>query len=169
MSRRPERLRQARSRAVALVISGLVCISAMTACTNADPDAAPSATRSATSPAPSPSVAPVPALVPDGSAEENLAFFSSIVSTVWASPAQAQGRAYIDALVAAGFDKAAMQVTNDTSTVGNAAESIQFSVLWDDECLVGQVGPSTGAPVAVVVPALAEGTCLIGETRPIDW
>ena len=70
---------------------------------------------------------------------------------------------------AAGFDKAAMQVTRDTSTVGNPAESIQFSVRWGDECLVGQVGPATGDPVTVVVPGLAEGTCLVGETRPIDW
>ena len=62
-----------------------------------------------------------------------------------------------------------MQVTYDESTVGNPAESIQFSVRWGDECLVGQVGPATGAPVTVVVAALAEGTCLVGETRPIAW
>ena len=65
--------------------------------------------------------------------------------------------------------KGAMQLTPDESTVGNPAESIQFSVRWGQECLIGQVGPATGAPVTVVVPALAEGTCLIGDTRPIDW
>jgi len=105
----------------------------------------------------------------DGSAGDNLPLFAQIVAAVWASPENAAGRAYIDALVAAGFDKAAMQVTNDTSTVGNRAESVQFSVLWGGECLVGQVGPATGDPIAVVVPALAEGGCLIGATRPIDW
>ena len=31
---------------------------------------------------------------------------------------------------------------------------------------IGQVGPATGAPVTVVVPALTEGRCLVGETRP---
>lgn len=108
-------------------------------------------------------------LVPDGSAEDNLPLFSRVVSIVWASPDNASGRAYIDSLVAAGFDKAAMQVTNDTSTVGNRAESLQFSVLWNDQCLVGQVGPATGDPVAVVVPVLPEGGCLIGTTRTIDW
>ncbi|WP_439592575.1 DUF6993 domain-containing protein [Microbacterium sp.] len=106
---------------------------------------------------------------PDGSADDNLPFFAAVVSSVWATPEQTQGRAYIDALTAAGFDKAAMQVTNDVSTVGNAAESIQFSVQWGDDCLIGQVGPATGAPVTVVVPALTTGGCLIGETRPIDW
>jgi hypothetical protein len=92
-----------------------------------------------------------------------------VTAAVWASPEQVSGRAYIDALVAAGFDKSAMQVTPDETTVGNPAESIQFSVRWGEECLVGQVGPATGAPVAIVVPILAEGTCLVGETRPIDW
>ncbi len=89
---------------------------------------------------------------------------------MWSSDQKVAGRAYIDALVAAGFDRSAMQVTQDVSTVGNPAESIQFSVRWgDDECLVGQVGPSTGQPVTVVLPQLAEGRCLVGETRAIDW
>jgi len=121
------------------------------------------------SPTPTPTPDAGPVLVPEGTAEDNLPLFSSVVAAVWASPAQVQGRAYIDALVAAGFDKAAMQVTNDQSTVGNAAESIQFSVHWGDGCLVGQVGPATGAPAVVVVPALETGGCLIGNTRPIDW
>lgn len=108
-------------------------------------------------------------LIPDGSADDNLPYFAAVIASVWDSPAQVQGRAYIDALVAAGFDKSAMQVTNDQSTVGNAAESIQFSVQWGEECLVGQVGPATGAPVSTVVPALSGGGCLIGRTRPIDW
>jgi len=109
-------------------------------------------------------------LVPDGSAADNLPVFVFVTESVWASPDNASGRAYIDALVAAGFDKAAMQVTNDRSTVGNPAESLQFSIQWGgEECLVGQVGPATGTPVAVVVPALAEGGCLIGQTRTIDW
>lgn len=110
-----------------------------------------------------------PVLVPDGSADDNLSLFTSVVNAVWATPEQAQGRAYVDALAAAGFDKGAMQVTQDLSTVGNAAESMQFSVRWDDECLVGQVGPSTGAPFTTIVPLLEGDLCLVGRTRPIDW
>jgi len=120
-------------------------------------------------PTPTPTDAAGPVLVPDGTADENLPLFAAVVAAVWATPQQVTGQAYIDALVAAGFDKAAMQLTPDQSTVGNPAESIQFSVQWGQDCLVGQVGPSTGAPVTVVLPALAAGTCLIGETRPIDW
>jgi hypothetical protein len=107
--------------------------------------------------------------VPEGSAEDNLPLFTAVTTAVWATPDNDAGRAYIDALVAAGFDRAAMQVTSDQTTVGNPAESIQFSVHWQQECLIGQVGPATGAPVAVVVPALSGGACLVGATRPIDW
>jgi hypothetical protein len=137
------------------------------------PDATPAPSGDPTGGAPSASSSPsapaAPALVPDGTAADNLPLFTEVTDTVWASADRAAGRAYIDALVAAGFDKAAMQVTHDQSTVGNPAESIQFSVRWGDECLVGQVGPATGDPVTVVVPVLAEGTCLVGQTRPIDW
>lgn len=109
-------------------------------------------------------------LLPDGTAEENLPVFTQVVEQVWGTERRAEGRAYIDALVAAGFDRDAMQVTSDRSTVGNPAESIQFSVRWGEEsCLVGQVGPSTSAAVTMVLPQLAEGRCLVGATRPIDW
>ena len=107
--------------------------------------------------------------MPDGTAEANLPFFTQIVQSVAAGAESVAGRAYVDALVAGGFDKAAMQVTQDVSTVGNPAESIQFSVRWGEECLMGQVGPATGAPVTTVMEGLAAGNCLVGNTRPIDW
>jgi hypothetical protein len=130
-----------------------------------------------TSPTPGPETTPsvepaesAPSLIPDGSADDNLPLFAAVTAQVWASDQRVSGRAYIDALIAAGFDRAAMQVTQDVSTVGNPAESIQFSVRWgEEECLIGQVGPSTGEPVTVVMPQLAEGRCLIGTTRAIDW
>jgi hypothetical protein len=142
-------------------------------CTPADPPertptsdgASGGATPGAT---PSPE-APPAEIIADGTAEENLPVFAAVTAAVWASADRASGRAYVDALVQAGFDKAAMQVTNDVSTVGNAAESIQFAVRWGEDCLIGQVGPATGDPVTTVVPVLAEGTCLVGQTRPIDW
>lgn len=107
--------------------------------------------------------------VADGTAEDNLPIFTEVTESVWASEQRAEGRAYIDALVDVGFDKDAMQVTEDMSTVGNAAESILFSVLWGDQCLIGQVGPETGDPVTAVERALEGDVCLIGNTRTIDW
>lgn len=128
-------------------------------------------------PSGSASIAPLPSaspseivFLPEGTADENLPIFEATAQTVWESQQRGEGRAYIDALIAVGFDRDAMQVTNDLSTVGQAAESLQFSVRWGEgECLIGQVGPSTGELVAQVMPQLAEGRCLIGATRPIDW
>ena len=153
-----------------LAAAGVALLAGCTALTPA-PDETTGGTAAPTS-APEPSTSsapPEPVLVVGGSAEDNLPVFAAVTNSVWSSVQYPSGRAYVDALVATGFDKAAMQVTEDFSTVGNPAESIQFSVRWGDECLIGQVGPATGEPVAVVAPVLAEGTCLIGQTRPIDW
>lgn len=96
--------------------------------------------------------------------------FTAIADGVWGTDQRGSGRAYIDALTGAGFERAAMQVTQDRSTVGNPAESLQFSVRWGkSDCLIGQVGPSTDQVVTAVMPQLAEGRCLVGTTRPIDW
>lgn len=148
----------------------------LAACTPGGPATAPPP-PAASSPvaAPSASSAPedsepsAPPLVPDGTAADNLPAFAAVTAAVWATDDRVAGRAYVDALVQAGFDRSAMQVTHDRSTVGDPAESIQFSVRWDQECLIGQVGPATGEPVTTVMPVLAESTCLVGNTRPIDW
>ncbi|MFB8386641.1 hypothetical protein ACFC3F_05805 [Microbacterium sp. NPDC055910] len=159
------RVRRATATAAA-VCAGLLVLSGCT-------DTAPAPVESATGSAPpTPTETPTPDAVvflPDGTASDNLPIFRQVVEAVWAGEHNDAGRAYIDALTAAGFDRAAMEVTEDLSTVGHRAESLQFSVLWGSECLIGQVGPATGDPVATVVDALAEGGCLIGRTRPIDW
>jgi hypothetical protein len=141
-----------------------------TACAPA-PAPTPSVTEQVTSPSPHPTATPTaPALHVDGTAADNLPLFAAVTARVWSSAKRAQGRAYIDALVTAGFPRDRMQVTEDETTVGNPVESLQFSVAWGDaECLVGQVGPSTGSPVTKVLRQLAEGRCLVGTTRPIDW
>ncbi|MGZ0710696.1 DUF6993 domain-containing protein (plasmid) [Coraliomargarita sp. W4R53] len=147
--------------ALALVLAG--CAAEVPAATPSSSAIAPtsSATAQPTDAAPS--------FNAEGSAEDNIAVFELAVQDVWASDDSVSGRAYLDALSAVGFDKSAMEVTEDYSTVGNRAESIQFSVLWDGDCLVGQVGPATGDPVVAVFPAVEDGTCLVGSTRTIDW
>lgn len=128
----------------------------------------PTPTESVTASA-TPTEAAPPALVPEGTATENLPYFDAVIAAAIAADANAAGRSYIDALVAAGFDKATMQVTADTTTKGAPADSIQFSVSVAGECLIGQNGPSTGGYHSVVAPLLATGTCLVGATRQIDW
>ncbi|MBT2485837.1 hypothetical protein J7E28_14105 [Microbacterium sp. ISL-108] len=151
------------------LIVGSAALLALTGCISAPaPSATPSVSASGAA-SPGTESAP-PTLVPSGSASENLAVFTAVAEEVWSSEDRGSGRAYVDALTAAGFERTAMQVTQDQSTVGNPAESLQFSVRWgEDECLIGQVGPSTGEVVTVVMPQLAEGRCLVGSTRPIDW
>ncbi|MFJ2505637.1 DUF6993 domain-containing protein [Microbacterium sp. AGC62] len=155
-------------RAAGALAASIAAFLLLSACA---PTPGPSASPTAVaSPTPGTTTPAEPTLVPDGTAEENLPVFTSVAERVWATDQRGAGRAYIDALVTAGFDRSAMQVTQDQSTVGNPAESLQFSVRWgDSECLVGQVGPSTGRVVTVVMPQLAEGRCLVGTTRPIDW
>jgi hypothetical protein len=149
-----------------MAATALLAVVVLAGCTAEAPAPTASATSTNAAAMPSPTKAEFTA---DGSAEDNLPVFTATVEEVWASEDRESGRAYIDALVTAGFDKSAMEVTEDFSTVGNAAESIQFAVMWGDECLAGQVGQATGDPVTTVLPALAEGTCLVGNTRAIDW
>lgn len=146
----------------------VVAAGVLVSCTDASSAGpGPSASSPAVSPPPADSA---PVLAADGTAADNLPLFSSVTAQVWASEARSHGRAYIDALVDAGFSRDRMQVTADLSTVGQQAESLQFSVAWGaTECLIGQVGPATGEPVTAVMPQLAHGRCLVGMTRPIDW
>jgi hypothetical protein len=149
---------------VALVLAGLVLTGSLAACTEAPTDdrasAAPTPTLTAS--------APAVALLPDGTAEDNKPFFDQ-VNAATAQNAEAGGRDFIDALVAAGFDKATMEVTKDATTLGDRAESIQFSVRWTDGCLIGQFGPAVDGYHSTVQPVLGTDRCLIGETRTIDW
>jgi hypothetical protein len=142
----------------------------LSGCVGGGPGASRSPSASATAPA---SDAPAPApdaaaqLVPGGTAAENKPFFDSVNQALIAANPAAGGKEFTSGLRDSGFDIAAMQVTPDTTTVGVAADSIQFSVRWGDECLIGQYGH--GAYSSIVAPVLGTGTCLIGQTRPIDW
>ena len=162
------RLSSVYKRVVLAVSAAALVTSVLVSCT---PEEAPSSEPTeSTQPAPTTPAAEAPVFHPDGTAEDNLPLFTAVTETVWASDEKHSGRAYIEALTSAGFDRAQMQVTNDHTTVGNPAESIQFAVRWGEElCLIGQVGPSTIDPVTLVMDQLPEGRCLIGNTQPIDW
>ncbi|MBC7443359.1 MAG: hypothetical protein H7311_12735 [Ramlibacter sp.] len=134
------------------------------------PSAAPAATPSATA-APIPTAAPVaaPVLRPELDAKANLDYFDAVASAVVAADSGAGGRAFIDALVAGGFDKGQMSVTFDNTNAELTADSIQFAVRMGEECLIGQNGPATDGYHSAVLPVLGSGTCLVGATRQIDW
>jgi hypothetical protein len=165
-----------RRTATATILASVAILVGMAGCTapSAQPapstDAAATATPSASASAPATTEpAPVPSLRPELAASENLAYFDLVNRQVIAADPAAGGRDFIDALTAAGFDRAAMEVTSDTTTLGDPADSIQFAVRFQDACLVGQYGPKSDGYHGAVRPALGTGGCLVGETRPIDW
>ena len=166
------RIRTARRRArrprfvLGVVGAGLLLGVSLTACTTvpAEPpanDSQPTKSASATP-------APDPTLLPDGTAAENLVYFNFLAAGVTKANPAADGRAYIDALVAGGFDRATLEVTFDRTQADLAADSIQFSVRIADECLIGQIGPASDGFHSVVAPILSTGLCLVGSTRQID-
>lgn len=109
-----------------------------------------------------------PVLIPEGTAADNLPFFDAVNAATLAADPAAGGQAIIDGLVAAGFPKAEMEVSSDTTSIGEPADSIQFAVRWQGQCILGQNGPATGYHSSVV-SQLDTGRCLIGVTRAIDW
>jgi hypothetical protein len=151
--------------AVARVLAAsVVAALALTGCTMDFGAPAPSVSAS---PAPSESPVAAPVLDP-ASASASRPYFDQTVTAVLAGRPDAGGQEIIDALVAAGFDKAAMQVGYDRTPTGLAVDSLQFSVLLAGECLIGQRGTG-GTYSSLLAPALGTGGCLIGAGRPIDW
>ncbi|TFV99294.1 hypothetical protein E4M00_07330 [Leifsonia flava] len=147
----------------------IAVVGALSACTPAAPIPAPTTTMPTASPTPTPTAPAIPELQPGLSAGENLDYFDLVNNAVIAANAAAGGRDFVDALVAGGFDKAAMQVTPDRTAIDLQADSIQWSVLFNGECLIGQYGPASGGYHSEVAAPSGQGACLLGETRPIDW
>jgi hypothetical protein len=108
-------------------------------------------------------------LAPGLSASENLDYFDYVSRGVLRTDKAAGGRAFVDALIAGGFDKKEMEVTFDRTQADLAADSIQFSVRVNGDCLIGQNGPATDGYHSMVADVLGSGACLVGSTRQIDW
>lgn len=151
-----------------LALAACSTLLALTACTTSGPQPT---TQPSEPPAPSATATPTaaPVLQPDGTAADNLAYFDSIVQSVLEAAPDAGGEAFVNALVAGGFAKADMEVGFDRTSVDLAADSVQWSVRFNGDCLIGQYGPASGGYHSIVTPILATGSCLIGVTRPIDW
>jgi hypothetical protein len=116
---------------------------------------------------PEPTTPPEPQLDPQGTATDNLPYFDKVNMALVEQGGSLDGRSFIDNLVAAGFAKSAMEVTPDRTSINAQADQIQFSVRVNGTCLIGQYGG--GAYNGVAAAILADGKCLIGTTRPIDW
>ncbi|MDF2574478.1 MAG: hypothetical protein K0S05_1390 [Agromyces sp.] len=156
-----------------LALAGAAITIAATGCTATSPAPTSRPTPAGSAPAitgePTPQPSEAPTLRPMLSAAENRAYFDAVNLAVVSADPSAGGRDFIDALVAAGFDKSQMEVTADRTTVDLQADSVQFAVLFQGECLIGQYGSGSGGYQSAVQPPLGTGGCLVGDTRPIDW
>lgn len=114
---------------------------------------------------------PDPEFFPEGSAEDNWPYFGSVLTKFSDGEAEVNGENIVNALVDAGFEVGAMQVSFDTTETALVSDNIFVSVLIGDQCLVGQVVTADREVIAEVMPAVGPQTdiCLIGETRVIDW
>lgn len=114
---------------------------------------------------------PAPELVPEGSAEENLAYFTWVLESFAGGVEPVAGRAVADAVIAAGFDRSAMQVSFDRTQTDLPADNIFVSVRVGDACLLGQLTTADREVATMTAPTLGpeRDICLIGVTRPIDW
>ena len=153
------------SSAVAVILSG--CVSGPPAPVPTD---SPSASASATpSPRPTSTAVPGPGAIlrPGGTAAQNQQFFDFVASGLFASSGFTDGETIVNTLVAGGFDKAAMEITYDSTAIGLRADSVIFSVRFSDRCLIGQFSPV--GYVGIIAPILGTGKCLVGDTKVIDW
>lgn len=110
-----------------------------------------------------------PEFIPDGSAEENLPFFTEVIRDYAEGEQPVRGEPFAGAIAEAGFDPRNMQMSFDQSQTGYEADSIFVSVLIDSDCLVGQLVADDRSFVAEAVSAVGpkDDICLLGETRPV--
>jgi hypothetical protein len=153
--------RPVRAGVVACAVLALV----LTGCVETPvPTPTPTATPSGSS---TPAPPPEPEIDLDGSAAGNLEFFDLVNTELIAAGGTLNGRAFIDNLVAAGYPKAEMEVTPDTTAINIAADNIQFAIRLNGTCLIGQYGNIGYA--STTAELLSTGRCLVGTTRPINW
>jgi hypothetical protein len=160
-----------RVRALASLPVAAAVIVLLAGCTPGSPRAAASSTPLPTPTSSSSPASTLPAYVPGGTASQNLAYFNAVGNELFTSSqagaASTQGELIVNWFVSHGFDKKAMEVTPDKTSIGLAAWNIEFSVNFGKTCIIGQAG-NVGFQSSVL-PVLATGKCLIGLTRPIDW
>ncbi len=154
----------ARSRFLAVLALTAALVGGLTGCVDGPPMPTPSAPTG--SPSPGETTPPEPAIDLAGTATENRPYFD-VINKATVEAGGRDGRSFIDGLVAAGYSKELMEVTPDRTSINAEVDNFQFSVRLNGTCLIGQYG-STGY-ASYAGPVLADGNCLVGTTRPIDW
>jgi len=152
-----------RTRAAVACALALASVALLAGCTAP----APTPTSSGSAPAseqPTSTPTPDPEPVLDGTATENQPFFDFVNRQLIDSGTTLNGAAFIANLEAHGYQRAAMEVTPDTTAIGIAADNIVFSIRFSDSCLLGQWGNIGYTSIVTDIPST--GRCIIGTPRP---
>ena len=144
--------------AVALALSSVFALSAC-ATTASAPDDQKKSTATATETS---TPAQDPVLLPNGSAKDNLYYFTWVIEKTLAADPAADSFAVAQAVGAAGFDPATVQFTFSRTAAGLAADTSEVAVQFGGQCLIGQFGPVAPKVISRVLPVLATGGCLLG-------
>ena len=152
----------ARDRVLPVLALSAALAAGLTGCASGPP--MPTPTGALTSPGQT--APPEPEINLAGTATQNQPYFDQVNGATFLAGGR-DGRAFIDGLVAAGYSKELMELTPDRTSINAQADNFQFSVRLNGTCLIGQFGSAEYASYAG--PALADGHCLVGTTRPIDW
>ena len=144
--------------ATALALSGVL---ALTGCSASTPVVKTTETATVSASAtPKPTKDPV--LMANGSAQDNLYFFTWVIEKTLAADPAADSYAVAQAVGAAGFDPATVQFTFSRTAAGLAADTSEVAVQFGGQCLIGQFGPVAPKVISQVLPVLATGGCLLG-------
>lgn len=148
-----------------------LCLTLIAAGCSSAPEPVATATATATAKPTVSAPTPVPTKAPEfnasGTAPQNLGYFELVLQQLLEVNASPSGRQIIDHLVASGFDKSQMELSAAETAIGGKVDSLQFSVIMNGTCLIGQVSPE--GYHAISASLLGTGTCLVGKTPPIDW
>jgi ABC-type uncharacterized transport system auxiliary subunit len=146
-------------RALAVILATTSMLT-LAGCSAGTPAADPSNSTTSASATPTPTKDPV--LLTEGSAKDNLYYFSWVIEKTLAADPAADSFAVAQAVGAAGFDPATVQFTFSRTAAGLAADTSDVAVQFDGQCLIGQFGPVAPKVIARVLPVLATGGCLLG-------
>ncbi|MEY4458216.1 MAG: hypothetical protein RIS25_809 [Actinomycetota bacterium] len=108
-----------------------------------------------------------PEFDPEGTAAINKPYFDWVVLKYLQSSPKYNDQSMVAALVDAGFEKKAIEITPSTTGTSQPADSIIVSVKMGDNCLIGQ-RMRDNSYFSSLEKLLSSGTCLVGETQPIN-
>ena len=102
---------------------------------------------------------------PEGGAEENLDFFTQVMSDSGAGTADQDVIESVEALIEAGFDPSKMSHTAPESQVKLPVDSVSVAVKMDGMCLVAQF---TDKWLTTAVATETQSGCLIGKVVSVE-